>query len=267
MIGFNGGLIGKTRTTTLGPSVPGVWTAREQAEARRNGAWPLGDVDPDYASVSVLLHGDGANNSTTFTDNSPNNFTLTGAGNAKISTAQSKFGGASMLFDGNGDYITGTLADANAFNLPNDFTVEAWIYLAAPSANLETIAGKWDTNGNFAFLFYVTSTSINFGSGSNGQFGATTTGSTSLSSNTWYHVAASRFGSSLRLFQDGALLTTATETRDCSSANTVSRLHVGINQDGLSLPFNGHIDELRITKGVARYTAAFTAPTAPFPNQ
>ena len=266
MIGFNGGLVGKTRATTLGPSVPGVWTAREQAEARRNGAWPLGDVDPSYASVSVLLHGDGANNSTTFTDNSPNNFTLAGAGNAKISTAQSKFGGASMLFDGNGDYITGTLADANAFNLPNDFTIEAWIYLAT-TAGSHCITGKWGGTGHFAFIFYVTGTTIEFASGTNGQFGAITSVATSFSTNTWYHVAASRAGSSLRLFQDGALLTTATETRDCSSVNTVSRLYVGMNQDGLIFPFNGHIDELRITKGVGRYTAAFTAPTAPFPNQ
>ena len=266
MIGFNGGLVGKTRATTLGPSVPGVWTAREQLEARRNGAWPLGDVDPDYASVSVLLHGDGANNSTTFTDNSPNNFTLTGAGNAKISTAQSKFGGASMLFDGNGDYITGTLADANAFNLPNDFTIEAWIYLAT-TAGSHCITGKWGGTGHFAFIFYVTGTTIEFASGTNGQFGAITSVATSFSTNTWYHVAASRADSSLRLFQDGALLTTATETRDCSSVNTVSRLYVGMNQDGLIFPFNGHIDELRITKGVGRYTAAFTAPTAPFPNQ
>jgi hypothetical protein len=214
----------------------------------------------------VLLHGDGTNNSTTFTDNSPNNFVLTGAGNAKISTAQSKFGGASMLFDGNGDYITGTLADANAFNLPNDFTIEAWIYLAT-TAGEKAIAGKWAGTGHFAFTFFVTGTTIQFASGTNGQFGAVTSVATSFSANTWYHVAAARAGSSLRLFQDGALLTTATETRDCSSANTFSRLFVGIKQDGLIYPFNGHIDELRITKGVARYTAAFTAPTAPFPNQ
>ena len=229
-------------------------------------------TDPNYSNVSVLLHGDGTNNSTTFTDNSPNNFVLTGAGNAKISTAQiGQFGNASILLDGNGDYITGTLADANAFNLPNDFTVEARIYLST-TAGTHAIAGKWAGTGNFAFIFYVTGTTIEFASANNGQFGAITSAATSFSTNTWYHVAASRSGSSLRLFQDGALLTTATETRDCSSGNSLSRLFVGGNQDGIAnnptfaFYFNGHIEEVRVTKGVARYTAAFSSPTAPFPD-
>ena len=86
-------------------------------------------TDPNFADVSLLLHGDGANNSTTFTDSSSNNFTLSRVGDVKISTTESKFGGSSIFFDGTGDYLT--LANNSDFNFPNDFTVEAWVYPTA----------------------------------------------------------------------------------------------------------------------------------------
>jgi hypothetical protein len=63
-------------------------------------------VDPVFNNVSLLLHGNGTNGSTTITDNSPTPKTVTAVGNAQISTAQSKFGGASIAFDGTGDYLT-----------------------------------------------------------------------------------------------------------------------------------------------------------------
>ena len=83
-------------------------------------------TDPNFANVSLLLHGDGANNSTTFTDSSSNNFTLSRVGDVKISTTQSKFGGSSIFFDGAGDYLT--LANNSVFTFPSSFTVEAWVF-------------------------------------------------------------------------------------------------------------------------------------------
>ena len=116
MIGFNGGLIGKDRSTSASQSVPGVWTLREQLKAKRSLLWPPNaGEDPYYGNVSLLLYGDGANGSTTITDSSPTPKTVTAVGNAQISTAQSKFGGASIAFDGAGDYLivpsTGTPGD------------------------------------------------------------------------------------------------------------------------------------------------------------
>jgi hypothetical protein len=152
MIGFNGGLVGKTRTTSLGPSVPGVWTAREQLEAIRNLAWPLGDVDLNYADVTLLLHGDGTNNSTTFTDNSPSPKTVTGSGNAKISTTEFKFGGASMAFDGTGDFVSAT---SNDFNLgSSNFTWEGWFYINNSSDNVVKIFANNYTSFGAQSIFW-----------------------------------------------------------------------------------------------------------------
>jgi len=81
MLGFNGGTIGIANTVFTGTK----------------------SDDPNYSSVSLLLNGNGTNGSTTFTDSSVNNHTITRNGNAQISTTQSKFGGSSMYFDGNGD--------------------------------------------------------------------------------------------------------------------------------------------------------------------
>ena len=80
------------------------------------------------STVSLLLHMDGANNSTTFTDRSYSPKTVTAFGNAKISTAQSKFGGASAAFDGSGDYIEFDRGTDLQFGA-GDFTIEGWVNL------------------------------------------------------------------------------------------------------------------------------------------
>ena len=94
----------------------------------------LTPVEPYFHNNSLLLHGDGTNGSTTFKDDSINNHTITAYGNAQISTTQSKFGGASMKFDGSGDYLA--IADNDDFELgSSDFTLEAWVYLTGYSAS------------------------------------------------------------------------------------------------------------------------------------
>ena len=82
--------------------------------------------DPFFANVSLLLHGDGTNGSTTIVDSSPSPKTVTAVGDAKISTAQSKFGGASIGFDGSGDSLAAP-ASISHFGT-GDFTIELWIY-------------------------------------------------------------------------------------------------------------------------------------------
>ena len=100
-------------------------------------------------NVSLLLHGNGTNGSTTITDSSPTPKTVTAVGNAQISTAQSKFGGASIAFDGTGDYAT--VPSASAFDFGTaDFTVEAWVYrnnsdnIALFSIKRNVVAGRAD---------------------------------------------------------------------------------------------------------------------------
>jgi len=89
------------------------------------------------------------------------------------------------------------------------------------------------------------------------------TSSSTLTTGQWNHVAVSRSGTSLKMFFNGTSVATATNSTSFGSAS--SGVFVGAYYDG-TYPLNGYIDDLRITKGYARYTANFTAPTAAFPN-
>ena len=233
--------------------------------------------DPDFDSVSLLLHGDGTNGSTTFIDSSNNSHTVTPAGNAQISTTQSKFGGASMYFDGSGDYLS--IPDSDQFEIGSgDFTFEAWIYLTDYSAAytnqryVAEIICKDSSQRSFSFQLKGTSTSwtsleVNLFASNSTFIGTSAT--TSFGLNTWYHVAAVRNGTSLRLYKNGVDVgggTNATSVQNTTTAVTVGSQNPYWISLGYAYYFPGYIDDLRVTKGVARYTSNFTPPTAPFPN-
>jgi hypothetical protein len=216
--------------------------------------------DPDFASVSLLLHMDGSNGSTTFTDSSGNAFTATTSGNVQISTAESKFGTASALFDGTDDVLS--FASNAVFNFgTGDFTVEAWVYLNNINKE-QAVAAKWGSSGN-AWLFRLeTNNRLKLFAGS-----SSVTGSSPLSASTWHHVAVTRSSGITRLFLDGVQngITTINDNLIGTTPVTVG----AYDPFGTEFvnDFDGYIDDLRITKGVARYTANFTAPTAAFPDQ
>ena len=102
-----------------------------------------GATDPYFSNVSLLLHGDGTNGSTTIIDSSPLPKTVTAFGNAQISTAQSKFGGSSIAFDGTGDSLT-----IPAITFAGDFTLEAWLYKTARSASGYSVLFAQSTENN-----------------------------------------------------------------------------------------------------------------------
>jgi hypothetical protein len=228
--------------------------------------------DRYFSNVSLLLHGNGTNGSTTIIDNSPTPKTVTAVGNAQISTAQSKFGGASILFDGNGDYLT-TVDDAGFRFGTSDFTVEAWVYQVARSTYLANIVGNgfYDQVKDNGWNMDILSTGIArfYTSGSGQTPEIVSSGTTVVPLNTWTHFAAVRSGSTLTLYLDGAAegSISSTQNENWTGANAILRVGtVGIYQ-GLGLSqysLNGYIDDLRITKGVARYTANFIPPTAAF---
>ena len=103
--------------------------------------WNSGSIvgDDYYNSCSLLMHFNGTNGSTTFTDNGPSPKTVTSNNGAAISTAQSKFGGASGLFDGTNDYLSTN--STSAFDWQGDITIECWIYPLALNGNNSTIYG------------------------------------------------------------------------------------------------------------------------------
>lgn len=176
-------------------------------------------------------------------------------GNAQISTTQSKFGGASMYFDGTGDYLDARLGPVQV--LGGDFTVEMWVY---PT----TITGS---NRTFLFLENGSNSAAFFMYGATGYVGLDISnvatynlGSTAITTNSWQHLAFVRSGSTLTAYINGTSVGTATVTASLGSSG-VMRIGAGASAGA---PYFGYFDEMRVTKGYARYTTNFTAPISPF---
>jgi hypothetical protein len=174
-------------------------------------------------------------------------------GNAQISTSVKKYGTGSMYFDGNLDGLFTPSTPNLAFGT-GDFTVEFWLYLAA---NLNTFAKvvMMGTTGN-CFTIEAQGT-VNFLNLTNKTSTVYATSNTALTTGTWIHVAATRASGTLRLFQNGTQVGSAANTVDFPNAGGI---YIGRSESGQET--NGYIDDLRITKGFARYTANFTPPTA-----
>jgi hypothetical protein len=180
-------------------------------------------------------------------------------GNAQISTAQSKWGGSSMSFDGTGDYLRSPASPLFDFNT-GDFTVEAWVYTSSAVAYAIVIDKSIGGGGSTGwFLEWSSTRGIWFFYGPNAVSSAFT-----VTTGQWYHLAVSRSGTSLRLFVNGVQQgSTATVSTDITSTYGVS---VGATNGTPQYQLNGYIQDLRVTKGYARYTSNFTPPTAAFPT-
>lgn len=217
--------------------------------------------DSSFASVVLLTHFDGANNATTFTEQTGK--TLTATDGAKLSTTSPKFGTASLVLDGAGDYVTTPGVSDFVFG-SGDFTVEAWIKTSTTREQLIVdfyvplqLTWQLELNSSGRLNFY----------GSNGSSnGAIATGTSILTNGAWHHVAVSRASGTTRLFVDGALEATASDSRNYSYTASFLAIGAQVTTRNSSYDFPGNIDDVRITKGVARYTAAFTAPGLPFPD-
>jgi hypothetical protein len=227
-------------------------------------------TDSNSSSIVLAIPMDGANNGTTFTDESA---TIKGSGSAKsitrngdskTSTTQSKFYGSSGAFDGTGDYLT--LASSSDFDFgTGDFTIEAWLYLnSLPSGNgypaASWIVGWGPTESNPGFDFVVGSTNIilaisNFAS-------PTISTAHELSSGKWYHVAATRSGSTARVFVDGVLKGSATTSETASTNPNGIAVSAAEPTGATSGNLNGYLQDLRIYKGVAKYTGNFNPPSS-----
>ena len=240
--------------------VPGKVTLKKESVA----------ADPYYNNVSLLLHGDGANGSTTIVDSSPSPKDVEAFGNAQISTAQSKFGGASIAFDGTGDYLTSS-TNLGYEVLGGNFTIELWARLAAAQNDMSLVSTYFFVSPSIdsGWFLRFTPTVLRFFVGSNTSGDANDVlidRSFSFAQNQWYHIAVTSLSNVGRIFidgtQQGATFSIAT------GVNSGQSLLVGaIETTGVpALFFNGYIDDLRITKGIARYTSNFTPPTAPFPE-
>ncbi len=181
------------------------------------------------------------------------------AGNAQISTTQSKFGGSSMYFDGTGDYLRGVYSPNMI--LAGDFTIECWINFSAHQnyggiisfANGNTLAAP--TSG-WALVFYQTTDRLYFEAGGGVGIQATN----AVTANQWNHVAVVRSGSTITHYLNGVANGSGTSSATFTPLTT-DNFVIGSNR-GFDSSMTGYLDDIRITRGYARYTANFVPPTS-----
>lgn len=213
--------------------------------------------------VSSLLHMNGADASTTFTDETGK--TWTASGNAQIDTAQYKFGGASGLFDGTGDYVT--TPDHADFDVGSgEFTLDMWFRLNAVGA-YRYLFGQMNSTPSAASR--AVSLNVNSSNQLEGRVACggslyTASSATALSSGTWYHAALIREGNTLKIYLDGVVGGTTADLTGLTVNNSSNVPTIGRPGDYASQYFNGWIDEVRYSKGIARWTTGFTPPTTEY---
>lgn len=183
-------------------------------------------------------------------------------GNTTPSATQTKYAARSVYFDGSGDYLT--IPDAPVLKFGGaDFTVECWVYLNTVATN--NIVSKWNAGGTPAtnqWLLYTSSASPRFIWSTDGTNTSGTAIGTTLTTGVWHHLAAVRNGSSVTLYVDGVGGTPVSISGSLYGAETeVLGISYRRNNGSTQYPIDGYIEDLRITKGLARYTADFTPPT------
>lgn len=214
-----------------------------------------------YDNVKLLLPMTGSNNSTTFTDLERVPKTVTRYGGTKIVTAQADpFGNSNGVayFDGNGTYLT--VPDSSDVNFGSGaFEIELWCYRTThPSDNIDMLVHQlngsgfnfeWATNGSLGMFLHGQPTSYR----NNGLF---------LLSQ-FNHVVLNRSNGIFRGFLNGVMQFSNTDSRALGGGV----LYIGRDAAVPSRDFGpGYMSNVRITKGVVRYTDNFTPPDAPFPD-
>tara|TARA_R100001443_G_scaffold51694_2_gene63563 strand:- start:3665 stop:4777 length:1113 start_codon:yes stop_codon:yes gene_type:complete len=212
-----------------------------------------------YPKVSLHLTCEGSNGSTTVTDSSNTNASITCIGSAQISTAQSKFG-SSSLATASGDIFIST---TNIFNFgTSDFTVEFWFYRTGlGSSNNFIVDGRPSGNNSNTFMLYMTTgtTAPRYHTNSSDQI----TSSINLGTNAWTHIAVVRNSGTTTLYMNGVSGGSFSDSTDyVDTGGTTLGFWAGSSTSYSQYTTPGFFDDFRVTKGLARYTTNFTPPTS-----
>jgi hypothetical protein len=170
------------------------------------------------------------------------------ATNAVASYIQSNFYGGSFAFDGNGDYLSSPNSTDYAFGT-GDFTVETWVYLNSTGAN-QIFVGNWTSGTGWQLYFTSSTTKFAWYVNSGILLSSTTTPATGR----WYHISVSRTGTTLRMFVNGVLDNSTTDSTNYSTTQTVE---IGYQQSTSTNYLNGYLQDIRVYKGAAKYTSNF----------
>jgi hypothetical protein len=220
--------------------------------------------DQYWDFVSLLMRCDGANNGTTFIDNSKSPKTLTRVGSTITSSAQYHAGISSLLFNGTDSVVeVGSAFDSTIAGFGSaDFTIELWFRTSDTSTRVSVLSA-YDVNASPAVGFVVQLNGTQGGSGSiNVGYGDNSIVSTSGSvwtENTWSHLAVVRSGSTWTIFVNGVSRGTATSSTSISSGAKMSL--GGLKAGSYIQLFSGYLDDIRITNGYARFASTFTPST------
>jgi hypothetical protein len=217
---------------------------------------PTASTDALYSNVSLLLNFDGSNGQKSYTDESSAARTLTSSFHA-LSTAEKKFGSASLRLDGTGAVNTYDLTfPAGTFpSGTQSFCVEFWFYgTQFAIKNYSTVSDdafvKLDSTFQNNFLPGAAGAASSYGSWNN--FGYTSA---------WQHIALVRDGSAYRVYVNGTQVRSGSMTASFPNESLSFYRH---REGDPSTPANGYIDSLRVTLNNPRYTANFSVPTSAF---
>jgi hypothetical protein len=213
----------------------------------------LAAVDDSY--TVVLLHANGTNNSQSFYDEAGK--TWTANGDVKIDTSTSIFGGASAYFDGTGDYLS--TPNHSDFDLgTGDWTIDFWIVKAYAAGTHGIISTEDNTNAGWGIG--ITSNTIFLEGSASGAYDTDIQYSLMGPPGFWTHIALVRYGTALTVYINGAAVVTEDVTgynyNSSGTGAVIGRLYTNGNGEYLT----SHMDEIRISKGVARWTGDFTSP-------
>lgn len=238
-------------------------------------------TDPAYAFVTILIHGSGANNSTTFTDNSPYALAVTPVGGAKVSTATQPYGSGSLALNGTTDALSVVYdVSTNVFYYASGAgyaTVEFWIKHTTGSLTSSRVIERADAGFTAGSWFIdINDTSLGDVAFYHNSFSAVTpvltSGAVSLNDGNWHHVAVTRSIDNWTLWVDGTSKATRTAAFNAGAPTTALLIGKAIS---LSRWLNGNLCDVRLTgsapgtpggSAACRYTAPFSVPTSPFPN-
>lgn len=231
--------------------------------------FPTFSSDPNFANVTVLMHFDGGNGSTVFTNNGSAP-TFSSFGGIAQSTTQVKFGSSSVFFPGTSANLSAAF-DSRFDVMAVDYTVEAQVYLTAlPGgsfagaqgvATIYGIGNNTGVNGNACLWGIFSSTQLVCAINNGNTYGYFT--GSALSTNTWYHIAFVRSGNTITAYVNGVQY--GSSITDASTATFNNQVFIGSYADSYG-KLQGYIDELRVTKGYARYLTSFSPPTYAFPD-
>jgi hypothetical protein len=210
--------------------------------------------------TKLLSHFDGPNGATSATAETGQSLTF--IGNARLDTSQKVFGSSALALDGN-SYVS--VPDSDDWNLGSgDFTLEGWF--KKNDVNIVPFFEQCvDNNHYWAFYFWSVYMYFEQNTGSGLKQYAFNVSGLNWQPGVWYHVALVRSGNALKLFVNGVQQDNTVDLTGFSLADFVAPLKIG-TQTPNSWFFNGSFDELRLSKGLARWTTNFTPPQAPYSN-